>query len=166
MKTFIHLLIAGMLLLGSCAAVKSANARKVAPQFELKDASGRPVKLDAFKEKVVLLNFWATNCGPCKIEIPWFMEFEQQFKDRGFAVLGVALDEEGWEVVKPYVDKHRVNYRVMTGTESVANLYGGIDAMPTTFLIDRTGRIAATHVGLIAKNEYRNEILELLRASI
>src|SRR5262249_49342474 len=79
------------------AAVKAEKERKVAADFTLKDVNGRTVHLSEYRGKVVLLNFWATWCGPCKIEIPWFMQFEQEMKDRGFAVLGVAMDDEGWE---------------------------------------------------------------------
>ena len=71
--------------------LKPAADRKAAPAWTLKDSDGRAVSLSDYKGKVVLLNFWATWCGPCKIEIPWFVEFEQKFKDRGFAVLGVAM---------------------------------------------------------------------------
>ena len=142
--------------------VKSDATRKAAPEFSLKDANGRTVTLADYKGKVVLLNFWATWCGPCKIEIPWFIDFEQKYKDRGFAVLGIAMDEEGWDVVKPYVERSKVNYRVLMGTDSVAQLYGGVDALPTTFIVDPSGKIAATHVGLVSKSDYENGILELL----
>jgi thiol-disulfide isomerase/thioredoxin len=142
--------------------VKQNADRKAAPEFALKDVDGRSVSLADYKGKVVLLNFWATWCGPCKIEIPWFIEFEQKYKDRGFAVLGVAMDEEGWEVVKPYLDQTRVNYRVVVGNDSVATLYGGVDSLPTSFVLDQDGRIAATHVGLVSKSDYENEISQLL----
>ena len=82
------------------AAPKPDPSRKPAPPFALKDGDGRTVNLGDFKGKVVLLNFWATWCGPCKIEIPWFADFEQKYKDRGFAVVGVAMDDEGWEAVE------------------------------------------------------------------
>jgi peroxiredoxin len=144
------------------AAVKAEKDRRVAPDFVLKDADGKTVKLSDYKGKVVLLNFWATWCGPCKIEIPWFIDFEQRFKDRGFAVLGVSMDEDGWEIVKPYIEKHRVNYRNLLGNDSVAVQFGGVDSLPTTFLIDSTGRIASTHVGLVSKSNYENEIVHLL----
>ncbi len=142
--------------------VKTEAERKSAPSFSLKDADGRTVTLADYKGKVVLLNFWATWCGPCKIEIPWFSDFEQKYKDRGFAVLGVAMDEEGWEIVKPYIAKNKVNYRILGGDDAMAQMYGGVESLPTTFMIDAEGRIASTHVGLVSKSDYENEIVQLL----
>lgn len=144
------------------ADVKAGKDRRAAPDFELKDADGKTVRLSDYKGKVVLLNFWATWCGPCKIEIPWFADFEQRYKDRGFAVLGVSMDEDGWEVVKPYIEKSRINYRTLLGNDAVATQYGGVDSLPTTFLIDADGKIAATHIGLVSKSDYENEIVQLL----
>ena len=144
------------------AAVKKEKDRRIAPDFTLKDAMGRPVKLSDYKGKVVLLNFWATWCGPCKIEIPWFIEFEQTFKDKGFAVLGVSMDEEGWDIVKPYLERSKINYRVLIGDDMTAQNYGGVDSLPTSFLLDKEGRIAATHIGLVSKSVYQNDINTLL----
>jgi len=144
------------------ASVRAVKDRKNAPAFTLKDATGKAATLAEYKGKVVLLNFWATWCGPCKIEIPWFIEFEQKYKDKGFAVLGVAMDEEGWDIVKPYITDKKVNYRVLLGDDSTAQLYGGVDSLPTTFLIDKTGKIAAVHVGLVSKSEYDKDITTLL----
>ena len=146
------------------AAVKEEKDRKPAPDFTLKDADGKAVKLSDYKGKVVLLNFWATWCGPCKIEIPWFMDFEQTYKDKNFAVLGVSLDEDGWDAVKPYIQQKKINYRVMIGTEQVAQLYGEVDSLPTTFMIDREGRVAAVHIGLVSKSDYIHDITDLLGA--
>jgi peroxiredoxin len=147
------------------AAVKPEKDRKAAPDFTLKDANGASVKLSDYKGKVVLLDFWATWCGPCKIEIPWFIEFEQTYKDKGFAVVGVSMDEDGWSVVKPYLQERKVNYRVLLGTEMLSQLYGGLDALPSTFLIDRTGRIASVHIGLSSgKDGFTDEINSLLAA--
>jgi len=161
---------AAVLLLGcarksdsvEAASLKPAAERQPAPEFSLKDANGRTVRLSDYRGKVVLLNFWATWCGPCKLEIPWFVEFEKRHKDRGFAVLGVSMDEDGWDSVKPYLIRAKVNYRVLMGTDTVAMLYGGVESLPTTFLIDREGKIARVHVGLVSKSEYENDIETLL----
>lgn len=147
------------------ASVKPEAKRKPAPDFSLKDLNGNTVKLSDYKGKVVLLNFWATWCGPCKLEIPWFIEFEQNYKDRGFAVLGVAMDDEGWEVVKPYLAARKVNYRVVVGNDGIAQNYGGVDSLPTSFIIDRDGRIASTHVGLVSRKDYESEIKQLLEGN-
>lgn len=144
------------------AAVKPEASRKVAPEIALKDADGKVVKLSDFKGKVVLLNFWATWCGPCKIEIPWFVEFEQNYRDKGLVVLGVAMDDDGWAAVKPFIASHKVNYRMVIGDDMTAQKYGGVESLPTSFLIDKQGRIAATHIGLVSKKEYSNDIAQLL----
>jgi peroxiredoxin len=144
------------------AAVKPEKDRKTAPDFLLKDSNGATVKLSDYRGKVVLLNFWATWCGPCKIEIPWFMDFEQKYKDQGFAVLGVSMDEDGWDAVKPYISTKKINYRVVMGDDSTGNLYGGIDSLPSTFVIDRDGKVASVHIGLVSKKDYEVEILHLI----
>jgi cytochrome c biogenesis protein CcmG/thiol:disulfide interchange protein DsbE len=135
--------------------------RKMAPDFVLDDASGKAVKLSEFHGKVVLLNFWATWCAPCNLEIPWFIEFQNTHQDSGFTTLGVSLDEDGWDAVRPYIDQRKVNYRVMVGNDNLAQLYGAA-SLPTTFIIDKSGRIAATHVGLCSKGEYEADIRAVL----
>jgi peroxiredoxin len=147
----------------NAASVKPDKERKVAPNFTLKDADGKVVHLADYKGKVVLLDFWATWCSPCKVEIPWFMDMQRKSKDRGLEVLGVAMDDEGWEVVKPFVAKMGVNYRILAGNDATAQAYGGVDALPTTFLIDRTGKIAAVHVGLASKKDFEDGIEQLLK---
>ena len=141
-----------------------AGERKPAPDFILRDANGVALRLSDFKGKVVVLNFWATWCGPCKIEIPWFIEFETIYKNRGFAVLGVSMDDDGWQAVKPFLREKAVNYRVLLGDDPVARAYGSVESLPTTFLIDREGRIAAEHVGLAGKSTYEGQILGLLNS--
>lgn len=137
--------------------------RKPAPDFTLNDSSGKPVTLSNYRGKVVLLNFWATWCPPCRVEIPWFNDFQQAYGDRDLAVLGVSLDEDGWKSVKPYLVENKVNYRVMTGNGDVAALYGGVDTLPMTLIIDRQGRIASTHVGLVSRADYQSAIEALIK---
>jgi peroxiredoxin len=162
------LAVAGAMLAGCssprtvAASVKKEKDRNKAPDFTVKDAAGATFHLSDYKGKVVLLNFWATWCGPCQIEIPWFMDFENIYKDRNFAVLGVSFDDDGWTSVKPFIEKKKLNYRIAIGTEEISTLYGGLDSLPTTFILDRQGRIAATHVGLVSKGDYQNDILNLL----
>lgn len=161
-------------LLASCSGRQSASGgaedghgrsaqakhvdRKPAPDFTLKDASGADVKLSDYRGRAVLLNFWATWCGPCNLEIPWFVDFQKQLQAKGLEVIGVSMDTEGWSVIKPFVASHKMNYRVLLGNDSVSQLYGGVDSLPTSFIIDKEGRIAYVHVGLAGKNDYLNEI--------
>ena len=138
---------------------------RATPGFSLKDANGQVVRPADYRGKVVLLDFWATWCGPCKIEIPWFMDFERQFKDQGFAVVGVSMDEDGWTAIKPYAQNMKMNYRILLGNDDVSTAYGGLDSLPTTLLIDRQGKIASVHVGVtMGKEEFKNAIVDLLKA--
>jgi len=153
------------LFLAACShprELKSEGQRQKAPNFTLKDADGNPVNLTDYRGKVVLVNFWATWCGPCEVEIPWFVEFEKKYKDQGFAVLGLSMDDDGWKSVRPYIASHKINYRVMIASEVVSQQFGDIEALPTSFVLDRQGRIATNHVGLVDKRDYQNEILKLL----
>jgi cytochrome c biogenesis protein CcmG/thiol:disulfide interchange protein DsbE len=142
--------------------VREDSKRQHAPDFALKDADGRLVHLADYRGKVVLLDFWATWCGPCKIEIPWFQEFQRKYKDRGFEVVGVSMDDDGWKVITPFVQMKKINYRVVLGDDKTGDLYGGLEALPTTFVIDRSGRIASVHVGLAGKKDFSDAIEKLL----
>ncbi len=146
------------------ARLRPAVERRNAPDFALKDENGKTVHLSDYRGKVVLLNFWATWCDPCRIEIPWFVDFERRMKGQGFAVVGVSMDEDGWKAVKPFLSELSVNYRVLLGDDSVSQMYGGIDSLPTTFIIDRDGKIAATHIGLVSKSRYENDLKQLFEA--
>lgn len=156
------LLVALGVACSSTKAAKGGKAFKPAPNFTLQDASGNTVKLSDYKGKVVLLDFWATWCGPCKIEIPWFMEFQRKYKDRGFTVIGVSMDEGGWQVVKPFAEEFKMNYPVVLGSDETASAFGGVEVLPTTFIIDKQGRIVATHQGLTGKDEMEKSIEDLL----
>lgn len=166
------LMLAASLAVAGCASSvtkgepargnRKASDRKPAPDFELKDVNGRTIRLSDYRGQVVLLNFWATWCGPCKIEIPWFVEFQRTYKDRGFTVIGVSVDEDGWDAVRPFLAARQVNYPVVVATPEVEMKYGGVEALPMSFLIDRNGLIASTHVGLVTKKTYEDEIRQLL----
>jgi peroxiredoxin len=143
--------------LPSTVYLKPAD-RNMAPDFTLDDASGTPVRLSEYRGRVVLLNFWATWCGPCGMEMPLFVRFQQAYRDRGFAVLGVSVDDEGWSAVRPYVEANKISYPVMVAGDRISSLFGGLKAIPTTLIIDRRGRVAATHTGLCQKDEYERDI--------
>lgn len=143
------------------ADVKALKDGQAAPDFALRDATGANLRLSAYKGKVVLLNFWATWCHGCTMEIPWLIEFQKTYKDRGFTVIGVSMDDDGWKAVSPFIGSEKVNYPVVVGNEEMAKPYC-LDAMPMTFLIDRQGKIAATSVGVIDRTACERQIVELL----
>lgn len=139
--------------------------------FTAKDLDDRDVSLSEFKGKVVLLNFWATWCGPCRIEIPWLMEFQQKYSARGFTVLGVAMDEEGKSAVTPFVQKERfkvggavelMNYPIVLGNDAAADKFGGLVGFPTSVLISRDGRVVKRVDGLVSYDEIDKAIQSAL----
>ena len=140
------------------------NNRKPAPPFELEDSSGRVVKLSDYRGKVVLLDFWATWCGGCKHEMPWFSQFDKKYRSTGLAVIGISLDDGGWAVVKPFIAKTRLRYSMLLGNDSVARQYG-IASMPDTFLIDGQGRIAAPYSGVVDKDDIETNAKTMLSQS-
>jgi cytochrome c biogenesis protein CcmG/thiol:disulfide interchange protein DsbE len=137
----------------------------MAPDFLLRDASGKAVALTDYCGKIVLLDFWATWCTGCKEEIPWFSEFQSGYGGKGFAVLGVSMDEGVWKVVKPFLAANNVPYRMLLGDKPTAQRFG-IGNLPDTYLIDRTGRIAASYKGVLAKREDLDARIKALLANI
>lgn len=133
-----------------------------APDFSLSDSAGSPVKLSAYKGKVVLLDFWATWCTGCKVEIPWYVEFQNKYRNDGLAAIGVSMDDDGWKSVKPFLEEHKLNYPVVIANEDLTARYGGLPALPMTLLIDRDGKIAESHAGMVDKDAFENKIKRLL----
>jgi peroxiredoxin len=147
------------------AALQPVLERKPAADFALRDVFGKTAELKEYRDKVVLLDFWATWCTGCKQEIPWFVEFQRKFGTKRFAVVGVSLDEGGWDVLKPFLAKTPVPYRILLGDDATAQRYG-IQNMPDTFLIDRQGRVAAAYrAALVDKDDIETNITVLLSES-
>lgn len=147
------------------ADLTAASYRKVAPDFTLSDSAGTPIKLSAYKGRVVLLDFWGTFCQVCKVEIPWFVEFQNKYKESGLSVVGVSVDEDGWKSVKPWVEERKVNYPIVIGNWDLARLFGFTNELPLSLLIDRDGRIADLHPGIVDKSKFESEIQILLKES-
>ena len=148
----------------SARGAKTSQENKLAasPDFTLKDLDDHDVSLSQFKGKVVLVNFWATWCGPCKIEIPWLVELQDKYAARGFTVLGVAMDEEGKSAVAPFVQKERfkvggtsqsINYPIALGNDATADKFGGLIGFPTSVLISKDGRVVKRVDGLVSYDE-------------
>jgi len=135
---------------------------QTAPAWELRSVEGRLVKSTEFQGKVVIVDFWATWCRPCREEIPGFIELQKQYGDKGLAVVGISLDEGATEPVKAFIKKLGMNYPVVMGTPEVVAAFGEIEGLPVTFILDRQGKIAAKHVGYAPKSDFENTIRKLL----
>jgi cytochrome c biogenesis protein CcmG/thiol:disulfide interchange protein DsbE len=147
------------------ADLTPAASRKIAPDFSLEDSKGALIKLSSFKGRVVLLDFWATWCTGCKVEIPWYIEFQDKYKSSGLSAIGVSLDDDGWKSVKPFLQQHKINYPIVIGNWDTMGKSFGFDSMPATLLIDRDGKIADLHVGMVDKEAFEADIRTLLKES-
>lgn len=167
-KGFWLAFIVGSLLIG-CGSKEADRAapltRQTAPDFQLTDLKGNPLVLSSLQGKVVLLDFWATWCPPCLEELPHFKELYAAYRGQGLEIVGVALDQGGGEVVRPFAQKNGVLYPLAIGTSRLTQAYGGIRGIPTTFLIDKKGRIAAKFVGYRSKEIFESQIKALLAES-
>jgi peroxiredoxin len=131
---------------------------KEAPDFSLASLDGKTLKLSDFHGKAVLLNFWATWCEPCKIEMPWFVDLQKKYGAQGFQVLGVAMDDSSPSDIAEFAKKMGVNYPIVIGKEAVGDQYGGIPYLPSTFYIDRDGKVVDRVFGLVSRSEIENNI--------
>jgi peroxiredoxin len=134
-----------------------------APAWRLKDPDGNIVSSDQFRGKVVVLDFWATWCVPCRVEIPGYVELQRKYAKDGLVIIGVSLDQEGPAVVKAFLAKHNVNYTIVMGDDDIVNAFGGIDAYPTTYIIDRDGIIRDRKIGTMAAAKFEKKVLLWLK---
>src|ERR1700756_2105276 len=162
---FVAAIVAALLFVGFHAA-RRTNAGsdpldptgKPAPDFTLQTLDGKDVTLSSLRGKAVLLNFWATWCSPCKIEMPWFVELQKQYGPQGLQVVGVAMDDASKEDIAKFAKEMGVNYTILLGKESVGDQYGGVPALPETFFIGRDGKIVDKIIGLKGKGEIEDSI--------
>jgi len=139
-----------------------ASLRKPAPDFTLTDVAGRSLTLSRYRGRVVLLDFWATTCGGCKVEIPWYVEFDRRYRSKGLALLGIDMYGETARVIRPFMRKSHMDYPVAIGNNALGARFG-VHEMPLTLLIDRNGRITVSHAGIVNKAEFEKDIQALLR---
>ena len=152
----------------------SPLAGKPAPPFALEDLSGKTVSLASYKGKAVLVNFWATWCAPCKIETPWLVELRNQYASQGFEILGISTEGDGvgkddmsaWEKDKAAIQKSaqqmHIEYPVLINGDSISQQYGGLDQLPMSFFVDRTGKVVAVEMGLTSKSNLEANIKKAL----
>ena len=142
-------------------------AGKPEPELKLKDINGKDVSLADYKGKVVFVNFWATWCDPCRVEIPWLIAMQSKYASKGFTIVGIAMDEEGKSVVAPFLERERfdvdgqqlpMSYPILLGTDEASDKFGGILGYPTSFLISRDGKIVTKFQGLKSEDELAKAI--------
>jgi len=133
-----------------------------APDFTLESLEGKTVRLSDFRGKGVLLNFWATWCQPCKIEMPWFAELQKQYGPQGLQIVGVAMDDASPKEIGEFAHDLGVNYPILVGKESVGDAYGGVQFLPATFYIGRDGKVIDKVFGLKGRGEIEENIKKAL----
>ena len=167
---FIAAIVAAMLFVGIRMARKNrANGPakgqlmgNLAPDFKLPALDGKYLELSDLRGKAVLLNFWATYCDPCKVEMPWFAELQKEYGPQGFQVVGVAMDDASAEEIAKFTREMGVNYPILKGKDSVADSYGGVSVLPTTFFLDRDGKVIAREFGLQSRSVFVDHIKKAL----
>src|SRR5579864_4759653 len=162
----VALVVATMLYVGVHRTRRSGTPRltqsTVAPDFSLESLDGKNMHLSDFRGKAVLLNFWATWCSPCKIEMPWFVELQKQYGPQGLQIVGVAMDDASKEDIAKFAKDMGVNYPILIGKEAVGDQYGGVPALPETFFIGRDGKFVDKIIGLKGKGDIEEAIKKTL----
>lgn len=146
---------------GKVQGARRSETRRPAPDFSLPDVKGRKLSLSSYRGKVVLLDFWATWCDPCRDEIPRFIDLQNKYGNRGFQIIGVSMDDD-WQPVREFYQQFKINYPVVLGNAKIGDLYGGVLGLPIAFVIDREGRISSKHIGATDISVLENEIKALL----
>jgi cytochrome c biogenesis protein CcmG, thiol:disulfide interchange protein DsbE len=163
-KSLGFLFLLGALSYGATlpALAQAAPSHAIAPNFTRMDLTHKKIELSGYRGKVVLLNFWATWCGPCLTEMPMFTEWQQQYGADRFQVIGISMDDAAPEVIAT-VSKLKLNYPILMGDEKIGAAYGDVLGLPVTFLIDRHGKIRARYDGVVDHTRIKEEIQALLR---
>ncbi|HVN47211.1 MAG TPA: TlpA disulfide reductase family protein [Bacteroidota bacterium] len=152
-----------LLVLGYVSSVAQTDQKQLAPNFSLKKEDGTTIELAKLKGKVVIVNFWATWCPPCRAEIPDFIKVQEQYKKNGLVIVGISLDQNGWPAVHAFAAKAKFNYPIVLGNDEVVQAYGGIDAIPTSFIIDKKGYIVDKQVGMLTNETLEPKLKSLLK---
>ncbi|MGZ4789114.1 MAG: TlpA family protein disulfide reductase [Terriglobales bacterium] len=166
MKFPVTLLIGLLIVAGGCkprpSLTPSSTNHSVAPQFSLTDINGQKLDLSSYRGKVVLLDFWATWCAPCRTEIPHFIDMQNKYGSQGLQIIGISLDDSAKPVEKFYAEQ-KMNYPVAVGDDKLAEAYGGVLGLPVAFIIDRQGKILYKHTGETDASVFEKEISEALK---
>ena len=147
---------------GEGASASVAFKNQMAPDFALQSLEGKTVHLTDFRGKAILLNFWATWCEPCKIEMPWFVELQKRYGPEGLQVVGIAMDDASEKEIAEFAKKMGVNYPVLIGKESVGDAYGGVPYLPLSFFIDRNGKVLSKVPGLKSRSDIEENVKKAL----
>jgi thiol-disulfide isomerase/thioredoxin len=159
MKTAARLFV---VLVAALCIASLAIAGGPAPNFKLQTMDGKTVELKSLVGKAVVVNFWATWCGPCRREIPGMVKVYEKYKAKGFEIVGVSLDRGGWADLKPYLAKNPISYPIVLGGDAEAKAYGGIEGIPTSFFIDRKGNVASKTVGSLSEEDFEKAVKSIL----
>jgi thiol-disulfide isomerase/thioredoxin len=156
-------LFTAALVFSGCGKKADLFVPMAAPAWQLKDVEGKVVSSEQFKDKVVVVDFWATWCGPCREEIPGYVELQKKYAKDGVVIIGISLDEQDPEVVQQFVQKNGVDYLVVIGDEAIVQAFGGVEAIPTTFIIDRAGMIRNRKRGAEPTALFEKRLLAVLK---